>query len=110
MLIGPNGGGKTNLLKVVRLLKASAAGQLGEFMRREGGMGGIVWDGTAKTVELRIKEKSIDPPSDYFLLLEQVGASYSIRSEQLFWFSVKMSLIVGPKGRDSALRAGILKA
>lgn len=38
VLIGPNGGGKTNLLKVIRLLKASAAGKLGEFVRREGGM------------------------------------------------------------------------
>jgi predicted ATPase len=85
VLIGPNGGGKTNLLKVIRLLKASAAGQLGEFVRREGGMQPIVWDGSAKAVEIEFKDKIIEPGFDYSLVLEQLGASYSIKHEQLVW-------------------------
>jgi predicted ATPase len=85
VLIGPNGGGKTNLLKVMRLLKASAAGHLGEFVRREGGMQAIAWDGFAQTVEVEFKDNIFESPCDYFLVLQQVGASYSIKHEQLLW-------------------------
>src|SRR5258706_16213817 len=78
VLIGPNGGGKTNLLKVVRLLKASAAGQLGKFVQREGGMQPMVWDGTAKAVEIECRNTFFGDPSKYALALARTGASYII--------------------------------
>src|SRR5713101_8161752 len=83
VLIGPNGGGKTNLLKVVRLLKASAAGQLGKFVQREGGMQPMVWDGSAKTIEIECQNRTSDDPLKYTLRLRRMGASYSIQLEQL---------------------------
>ncbi len=60
VLIGPNGGGKTNLLKVVRLLKASAEGKLGDFIQHEGGMATIVWDGQATAIEIEAHGKIFD--------------------------------------------------
>jgi predicted ATPase len=70
VLIGPNGGGKTNLLKVVRLLKASYAGQLGKFIQHEGGMSSIVWDGQATAIEIESKNLFMgDEKADYSLLL-----------------------------------------
>ena len=45
VIIGPNGSGKSNLLLALELLSESAAGQLGQFVRRVGGMGTLAWDG-----------------------------------------------------------------
>src|ERR1039457_827109 len=83
VLIGPNGGGKTNLLKVVRLLKASALGQLGKFVQREGGMQPMVWDGSSKGIEIECKNELGGVMGNYVLALGQLGQSYSIQREQL---------------------------
>lgn len=83
VLIGPNGGGKTNLLKVIRLLKASAAGQLGDFIQHEGGMQSVVWDGSAKAVEIEFNDKSDGFRHDYKLVLASIGAAYLIKHERL---------------------------
>jgi predicted ATPase len=79
VLIGPNGGGKTNLLKVVRLLKASAAGKLGKFVQREGGMQPMVWDGSAGAIEIECKSRL----NDYTIVLDRIGTAYAIKHEQL---------------------------
>jgi predicted ATPase len=85
VLIGPNGGGKTNLLKVVRLLKASYAGQLGKFIQHEGGMSSIVWDGQATAIEIESKNLFMgDEKADYSLLLGKEGSSYFVGAEKLF--------------------------
>jgi predicted ATPase len=86
VLIGPNGGGKTNLLKVVRLLKASAAGQLGKFVQREGGMQVMVWDGSARQIQIECRNRFIEECGTYSLVLLKdpaSPASYYIEREQL---------------------------
>jgi predicted ATPase len=84
VLIGPNGGGKTNLLKVVRLLKASAVGQLGKFVQREGGMQPMVWDGSAKSIEIECRSRFLgEYMANYIIVLGHVDALYRIRREQL---------------------------
>ena len=52
VLIGPNGGGKSNLLRVLQLLQAAADGRLAKWVQREGGIVPMVWDGKATGIEM----------------------------------------------------------
>ncbi len=54
VLIGPNGSGKTNLLRLLEMLSVSARGKLSKYIQREGGMGPVVWDGRAEAVKLNL--------------------------------------------------------
>lgn len=89
VLIGPNASGKSNLLRVLELLTAAAAGRLGEFiLRREGGMESLVWDGQVDGVRVRAKMSPLPPYSDnvtdaltYDLELTRLGSSSSYRIE-----------------------------
>ena len=84
VLIGLNGGGKTNLLKVVRLLKASADRKLGKFVQGEGGVMSMLWDGQATAIE--IEYDGLFPYNDkrkYRLALEKEGPSYLVDRETL---------------------------
>ncbi len=92
VVIGPNGSGKSNLLSVLEMLSHAAEGRLGEFVRREGGMGPVLWDGRAERVRIRAKMSPIPPYRDevkdaltYGLVLERLGASstYRIANEAL---------------------------
>ncbi len=55
VLIGPNAGGKSNLLKAFEFISVAAgasvrnlpAGNLGKYVQQEGGMEPLVWDGVA---------------------------------------------------------------
>jgi predicted ATPase len=60
VLIGPNGGGKTNLLKALEMLSASAQGELSRYVQREGGMEPLVWDGGANRIEVDCECESWD--------------------------------------------------
>ena len=60
ILIGPNAGGKSNVLCVLEMLSHSAVGKLGDYVQRAGGMGALVWDGRADTISIRIKTSPID--------------------------------------------------
>lgn len=55
VLIGPNAGGKSNLLKALELLQHAAAGDLDEHILREGGMGAVVYDGKAECIRLSVE-------------------------------------------------------
>ena len=60
LLIGPNASGKSNVLRVLEMLSYSAAGKLGDYVQREGGMVSLIWDGRADTIEIRVKTSPID--------------------------------------------------
>lgn len=45
VLIGPNGGGKTNLIKALEFLSVCGRGDVLEYVQREGGMQSLLWDG-----------------------------------------------------------------
>ena len=92
LLIGPNAGGKTNLLRALELLSFAARGHLSDAIQREGGMGSVLWDGSAPKLEFVVEAGPIeiaDGPTDlnytYELVLARLGSSstYQIESELL---------------------------
>ncbi len=92
ILIGPNAGGKSNLLSLLELISVTAAGGLGEHVLRQGGMASLVWDGAAEAVSVKLKTSPPEPGRDsyrdsltYSLKLARRGntSAYSIPYELL---------------------------
>lgn len=55
VVIGPNASGKSNLLRLLEMVSASAQGGLGRYVQREGGIESLVWDGTSDGIRVRVK-------------------------------------------------------
>jgi predicted ATPase len=58
LLIGPNAGGKSNLLQALEMITESAQGKLAEFIKNQGGMGSVVWDGKASHIKVFLELSS----------------------------------------------------
>lgn len=86
VLIGPNGGGKSNLLRLLQLLSNAARGDLRKQIQREGGIEAIIFDGTARSVEIACRaEKPVLDTFDYRLRLRCSPPRYYVASEHLEW-------------------------
>lgn len=94
VLIGPNGGGKSNLLRALDLVRIAAVGDLGDAIIEMGGMAPLVWDGQAKEIQLSLRHVDDDAPSQgeaqlnelkYELLLKRLGKTggFEIGKEDL---------------------------
>ena len=88
VVIGPNGTGKSNLLRFLDLISISAQGRLGRHIQSLGGMDPIVWDGTAVSIKFSIKTDPVGGeygPEQYELDLGRLGSgsSYKIEKELL---------------------------
>ena len=92
VIIGPNGTGKSNLLRLLELLSVSAKGRLGKYIQDTGGMDPLVWDGVADGIRIAVKtspaEEGRDPVRDcltYELELQRIGkgSAYRIGNEML---------------------------
>lgn len=91
VLIGPNGGGKSNLLKLLNFQAAAAKGELSRLVWREGGMESLLWDGSASEIKTTVEVvPSLPLPStewrkQYELVLSRLGKSsdYIISRESL---------------------------
>jgi len=93
VLIGPNAGGKSNLLKAIDFLAAAAEGQLREHVTKQGGIGSVTWNGTTDAIGFRSQVQHL--PSDgaevgdsclvYDFALAPTGRSgdYLVTSESL---------------------------
>jgi len=83
VLIGPNGAGKSNLLRALDLIRASAAGNLHDFVLSKGGLPRLLWGARAEQIELWLTTDSIDKPSNfcpsYNMTLVRVPQSASFR-------------------------------
>lgn len=88
VIIGPNGTGKSNLLRFLELISVSAQGRLGKYVQSLGGMDPIVWDGEATSIKFVLETKpaasELDPEC-YELELVRLGSgsSYKIENERL---------------------------
>jgi predicted ATPase len=78
VVIGPNGTGKSNFLKFLRLIRTCAAGQMLKLVRTEGGMGAITWNGSESDVGFVIHGRFPHDGSelfDYSASLKRMGVS-----------------------------------
>jgi predicted ATPase len=92
VIIGPNGTGKSNLLRMLELISISAQGGLGKHIKKAGGMEPLVWDGISNNIRFYIKSSKLLPSwladenwLTYGVELARLGKSgtYSIGEEQL---------------------------
>ncbi len=64
VFIGPNASGKTNLIKALELLAASADGRLQHFVKSEGGMEPMLWDRHGDSITFTIEMTPAPHPLD----------------------------------------------
>ncbi|MFZ2630874.1 MAG: AAA family ATPase [Desulfosalsimonadaceae bacterium] len=88
VIIGPNGTGKSNLLRFMELISVSAQGRLGKYIQSLGGMDPIVWDGAAASIKFKMEttpEGGEYGPEHYELELARLGSgsSYKVEKELL---------------------------
>ncbi len=88
VIIGPNGTGKSNLLRFLELISISAQGRLGKHIQSLGGMDPMLWDGTASAIKFSMKTVLVGDdlgPEQYELELGRLGtgSSYKIEKELL---------------------------
>ena len=83
VVIGQNGTGKSNLLRMLELISASAQGKLSKYIQSAGGMGAILWDGIATSISINLTVT--EPEYNYELGLVRLGttSSYFIQPETL---------------------------
>jgi predicted ATPase len=91
IVIGPNGGGKSNLLFALDAVATATRGDLDRTLSREGGLSPLLWDGQQERLRFRIRTSPIDRDRDierdsltYDFAMSKLGASsYRIESELL---------------------------
>ncbi len=81
VLIGPNGGGNSNLLRALDLLRIAATGGLREAILRMGGMVPLLWDGEARLISFGLQIKIDEEERRYGLQLTRVGATGDVHEE-----------------------------
>lgn len=88
VIIGPNGVGKSNLLRALLLLQRSATGHLPGDIVRLGGIAPLQWDGQSEPIEWTIKTDPLESTRDnvkdaltYELRLRQLGKTNAYRIE-----------------------------
>ncbi len=83
VVIGQNGIGKSNLLRMLELISVAAQGKLSKYIQNAGGMGAILWDGVASSIYINLAVA--EPEYNYELGLVRLGAtsSYFIQPELL---------------------------
>jgi predicted ATPase len=78
VLIGPNGSGKSNLLRALELIRASAAGNLRDFVLSKGGLPRLLWRGAAQQMEFSFETRLLS--CMYVFRLVPVPQSASFRT------------------------------
>ena len=89
VVIGQNGTGKSNLLRMMELIAAAAHGKLSKYIQKAGGMGAILWDGIAPSIHIDLT--LTEPEYNYELGVVRLGTtnSYFIRPEILTGYAIQ---------------------
>jgi len=88
VVIGPNGTGKSNLLRMLELISVSALGRLGKYVQNSGGMEPLVWDGLLDGINFSIKASPVEKNRS----IERDSLTYQVE--------------MGRIGKSSAFRIG----
>ncbi|MDW7739931.1 MAG: AAA family ATPase [Bacillota bacterium] len=92
MIIGPNGTGKSNLLRFFELLVAASKGRLAKHIQKSGGIKPILWDGKVDSFSFRLETSSPAVSTvhwedclTYEALIRQIGygSDYQVENELL---------------------------
>jgi len=79
VVIGQNGTGKSNLLRMLELISASAQGRLSKYIQAAGGMEPILWDGRAPSITFHLKMDDSSEtqaiPNDYEVELGRLATT-----------------------------------
>lgn len=79
VVIGPNGTGKSNLLRAMEMISCAAKGGLGKYIQSAGGMEALAWDGEAEGIEFRVKTEPVEPGRN----VQRDSLTYSVRMDRL---------------------------
>ncbi|HEX3998796.1 MAG TPA: AAA family ATPase [Pirellulales bacterium] len=63
VLIGPNAGGKSNLIRAIQLLSSAASGNPGDNIVRQGGLASLAWGGTERFIGFNVTTVGKATPS-----------------------------------------------
>ena len=86
IVIGPNAGGKSNLLSALEMISASAQGKLAEFVKKQGGMQSLVWDGKAESVNFKINTHSL--PKDDYVDSKDIDNSLAVSGNLTYYLEI----------------------
>lgn len=89
VVIGQNGTGKSNLLRMLELIAASAQGRLSKYIQAAGGITAILWDGLAPSISYTLKtmprENHLGAPENQYeiaIVKSHFSGSYRIKRER----------------------------
>jgi len=96
VLIGPNAGGKSNLLQALEMIAESSKGKLAEFVKKQGGMQSIVWNGKVDVIKFGIETPHTHQEAinrkDYSILyqfnIERLGKTSSCTLQKEYFYSI----------------------
>lgn len=111
LIIGPNGSGKSNFIGVFSFLQAIKEGRLYEYVRTAGGADELLYFGSKKTQEIKIKLSFCDDVNGYALTLKVDNDDnlFALREEVSFWDKGRYSYpyTTALTGMDAGKEAGI---
>lgn len=91
VIIGPNGTGKSNLLRFLEMLSAAAKGRLARYIQTAGGIKPLLWDGQTDHISCRLETSFSETAAEeagicgdsmiYEALFRQIGSGSDYRVE-----------------------------
>jgi len=92
IVIGPNGTGKSNLLRFLEMLSIAARGRLSRHVESAGGIKPLLWDGKAEAISCKLEVAVGEYDANkanicgdgliYDFLLRQIGTGFDYRVER----------------------------
>lgn len=113
LIIGPNGSGKSNFIGVFSFLQAIKEGRLYEYVRTAGGAEELLFFGSKKTQEIKIRLSFCNDINGYALTLKVDNDDnlFALKEEVSFWNKQHPNpYIESLSGVDSGKEAGISNA